>query len=75
MIKFLKCVPLKDETFTITLQGDKDTDEISFIRLRGKAVKVVEEQESLTDSKTELLRSIRDSMSHIEKMLEEEKHE
>jgi len=46
MIEFLKCIPIKKGKFyTITLQGDENTDEIALIRLRNKRVKIVEEIE------------------------------
>jgi len=61
MLRFIKCIPIKEGKFyTIILQGDADTDEISLIRLRGKPIKIVEEIEGEipTIDKTILLEQI-----------------
>lgn len=71
MIKFLKCVPLKDGTFTIVLQGDADTDEIALIRLRGKPIKIVEENEIPRIDKSILLGQIFQSLGEIQDKIAE----
>ena len=40
MITYEKHVRVKDGSFTITLRGDADTDEIALIRLRGQALEL-----------------------------------
>jgi len=40
MITYEKHVRVKNGSFTITLRGDADTDEIALIRLRGQALEL-----------------------------------
>lgn len=47
-LKLDKVFPVKGgEQFSISLRGDKETDEIGLLRLRGKNLKLVEEQPEL----------------------------
>jgi len=68
----LKCIPIKKGKFyTITLQGDENTDEIALIRLRHKSVKIIEEGEIPTIDKTILLEQIYQLQAEImDKMAE-----
>ncbi|MBM4137468.1 MAG: hypothetical protein FJ241_11660 [Nitrospira sp.] len=69
MIKFLKCVPLKDGTFTITLQGDIETDEIALIRLRGRPIKILEDTIEPQENIAELIKETKDILLSIDTKL------
>ena len=70
MIKFLKCVPIKEGKFyTIILQGDADTDEIALIHLRGKPIKIVESVLWEDGNKSELLKNIQNEMQLMRQSL------